>query len=341
MGLQDIIPPTSNPSDPFDVGFDKNLFYSISPAHWYQTFPFSFEILKENKLMCRFFLPIPPQNYTIQDMSTAEAHATIGGVVEEINAPVFSMITLVGTTGLSINNPELGTGAQDDLRFNIGNRKFLDDLINTNNPIQKIVKGLADGALSVLEVENQLQYQRAGSAVNTPKTGDRIDELFTSVKQKKPSDFLDKFVDAINPFKDPDVPKNEFSNGWSWSQALRQFFLIYQRERSKNSNLELRFVDYKSRTSYRCVPRSIQFQQNANSPYLINYTIILKCWDLSDSQNERFRIKSINRFDGDLKEVNTTTITGIISKVGKLANSLNRFPSVAGSFARNATGSFL
>lgn len=314
-------------------------FYHIDPNSWYKVFPFAFQIDNEDDVVCRFFLPIPPQNYTIQDMSTSEAHATIGGVVEEINAPVFSMITLVGTTGLSLNNPELGKNDGDELpSLAPRQRKILDDLLGTKNPITKLIKGAVDGAISLVETEQSLPYQDAPSAVNTP-VSNPIQKAFSGDTPASASSFLDK----INPFSSstPDVPKNEFSNGWAWSQALRQFFLIYQRERANNPNLVLYFSDYKSRASYRCIPRSIQFQQNANSPYLINYTIILKCWALEDANNEDLGIKAVDRFNSDLKEVNTTNITSVISKVGKVCNTLNRFPSVAGSFVRNSTGSFL
>jgi hypothetical protein len=173
--------------------------------------------------------------------------------------------------------------------------------------------------------------------VNTPSEK-TITHLFHGGKTGySPESRLEK----MNPFKKIEIPDTEFSNGWAWSQALRQFFLIYQRERSLNPSIQLYFSDYKSRTTYRCVPRSVQFQQNANAPYLINYTIILKCWNLIDANTEFGAQKDVNRFDTDLKEVNTASIAGVVSKVGKLANSLNRLPSVAGSFVRNSTGSFL
>ncbi len=323
------------------INFD--LFYKIAPSYWYQTFPFAFEIENEGRLLCRFFLPIPPQNYTIQDMSTSEAHATIGGVVEEVNAPVFSMITLVGTTGLSINMPNIGRGYADEVQLNVKSRKFIDDLVGTkNNPLARMVQQLTDGALSLVEVEKQLPYQRSGSAVNTPKTAgsdgthNTVSQLFTEVAEPAATSWTDR----INPFSEnmPEVPVSEFTNGWGWSQALRQFFMIYQREREKNPNLGLHFSDYKSRASYRCVPRSVQFTQNANAPFLLNYTIILKCWDLGDAETDDFNFKAVDRFNGDLSEVYTTSISGAFNKLSGLANSMNRSPSIAGSFLRNSTG---
>ncbi|NBP02905.1 MAG: hypothetical protein EBU90_22895 [Proteobacteria bacterium] len=320
------------------TGFNSYLFYSIDPSNWYKTYPFVFEVRKNRELQCRFFLPIPPQNYTIQDMSTAEAHATIGGVVEEINKPVFSMITLVGTTGLSINSPFLGNGVEQDLTIN--QRKMLDEITRTNTFAGKILSQLRNNvsdliSLSFTEQETSLPYQDAPSSVNTPSKG-ALTQLFNPT-----SGDTENWLEKMNPFKKIDIPNTAFTNGWAWSQALRQFFLIYQRERSEDSALELYFSDYKSNTTYRCVPRSAQFQQNANTPYLINYTIILKCWNLLDANAEFGTQKDINRFDTDLKEVNTASITGVVSKVGKIANNLNRFPSVAGSFLRNSTGSFL
>jgi len=322
--------------------WQPSLFYNINPSTWYETFPFLFEIREGEKsnLKCKFFLPIPPQNYTIQDMSTAEAHATIGGVVEEVNAPVFSMITLVGTTGMALNSPNLGDGVSADLLTK--GRKYIDEV--NGSQLAKIVRKITSGALIqgaiadiiLPETEDSLQYQEGPSAVNTPTSEAEISKLFSPADNSTTS-FLEQFKENFKQ----NIPKNEFSNGWAWSQALRQFFLIFQRERQANENLSLYFVDHKSRTHYRCVPRSVQFQQNANAPYLINYTIILKCWELKDVQKMSSKAKSVNRFSGDLKEVTSTSITSIVSKVGKTCNTLNRFPSVAGSFVRNSTGSFL
>jgi len=324
--------------------FDKELFYNIDPSNWYKTYPFAFEVIDPNEgLICRFFLPIPPQNYTIQDMSTSEAHATIGGVVEEINSPVFSMITLVGTTGLAINSPGLGDGTGAELT--VSGRKILDEVTGATTPLGKVLNFAKSTASNIIdsftETEQSLPYQNAISAVNTP-----LPKTITSLFQNadvKVDGFLEKLKATVDAFNEgAKVPQNEFTNGWAWSQALRQFFLIYQRERSQNTNLQLYFSDYKSRATYRCVPRSVQFQQNANAPYLINYTIILKCWELEDALTDpTYNVKDINRFNGDLSEVMTTSITGVVSKVGKIANSLNRLPSVAGSFLRNSTGSFL
>lgn len=320
--------------------FNQNLLYYINPSAWYETYPFSFDlkIAGSQNLKCRFFLPIPPQNYTIQDMSAAEAHATMGGVVEEVNSPVFSMITLVGTTGLSLKSPNLGNGVDKDLLTS--GRKYLDEL--ENSKLGKIVKNIGLSFIDnvLLEQEDTLQYQDGPSAVNTP-----ANSVITNLFDKAVVDsggLLDKFVKGVEQtINGQDIPSNEFTNGWAWSQALRQFFLIYQRERSKNTDLELYFVDHKSRASYRCIPRSVQFQQNSNSPFLINYTIILKCWEIKDVIDVSAQAKSINRFKSDLKEVNTASITGIVSKVGKICNSINRTPSIAGSFVRNSVGSIL
>jgi hypothetical protein len=341
----------TSPTSPLDTQITTNtaasdLFYKIAPENWYQTFPFAFEIKysdskrlafgpipQGDSLLCRFYLPIPPQNYTIQDMSTAEATATIGGVVEEVNAPVFSMITLVGTTGLSINSPSIKNGVGQDLSIN--QRKLLDEVTKTGSVLGRILRSVQNtvtSPLSFIEPENDLPFNGAPSAVNT--TPHTITKMFNNA----PDNAVAGWFERQNPFQQTKIPKGEFSNGWAWSQALRQFFMIYARWKSVEPNLELYFSDYKSRASYRCVPRSVQFQQNAQNPYLINYTIILKCWELQDVEKKGAGIpKAVDRFAGDLAEVNTASITGVVSRLGTVANSLNRFPSVAGSFLRNSS----
>jgi len=343
---------------------DYNLFYSIRPGNWYKTFPFYFEINSSfssddssKPADIRFFLPIPPQNMTIQDMSTSEAHATIGGVVEETSQGVFTMITLVGTTGLSSKALDLGTQSTDF--GNISFRSYLDDLTGQTNPLTKLIGNVTTGVLNLAsgitgDSEAKLPYNDAGSAVISTNAKDDPTGTITSLSVgrnaaaktsggglegiigRQASAIANLFTNKPKDFKTP------FANGYSWSHALRQMFLIYQREKSKNPELSLTFFDVKANTKYRCVARSVQFTQNVNNPYLINYNIALKCWAL-DNTGERLPSAEINRFgpDGDLKEVFTGNLTASITKIGSTLKSFQRPGGIAGSMVKNSTSSVI
>lgn len=343
--------------------FNKKLFYDINPGNWYQTYPFYFEIREDyttsNELVCRFFLPIPPQNMTIQDMSTSEAHATIGGVVEETTAGVFSMITLVGTTGLSSSQTDLTAFSQ---QLNPQFRKYIDDLAGKTNPIAKLVGNVVSGTVNTIVSSvtsfatgetASLPYQSLGSAVvssniNSSQTGRTVDVLFPNTAPQGPkSGFLNSLASAaLGPLglgdSSPEQYKTVFANGFSWSHGLRQLFLIYQRNKSENNNLGLYFVDAKSGTQYRCVVRSAQFNQNSRNPYLITYNISLKCWDISKTGLEASKM-AIDRFaeGNDLATVNVLNVTSAITNFSNTVNKWQRPGSIGGSIVKSSTGSFI
>lgn len=338
--------------------FSSELFYNIRPGNWYKTFPFYFEIIDENaaSTQIKFFLPIPPQNLTVQDLSASEAHATIGGVVEETTHGVFSIVTLTGTTGLSASATDLSTSSSEETLV-VAYRKYLDDLTGQSNPISKLIGNVVGGVTNLAanllgDAEAELPYQSAGSAVgSTNASNDVVIENLSiggsgatrksgfslaSVGEKLFKATLGQFTQDKGNYKTP------FANGYSWSHALRQMFLIYQREKSKNQNLALYFNDSKANTSYRCVVRSAQFTQNAKDPYLINYNISLKCWDVTGT-TVNFDAAEIDRFgeNGDLKEVYTANITASITSVGNTIRNFRRPGGVAGAMVKNSTSSII
>lgn len=348
---------TAGESAPTPVRKPYDLFYSLNPSRWYETYPFYFDIVDTSVRdgdpqyhQLRFFLPIPPQNMTVQDMSTSEAHATIGGVVEETSKAVFSMITMTGTTGLSSYASDLSTSKDSSLV--VAYRKYLDDLTGESNVLTKFIGG-AIGAVTNLaagllgDAEAELPYGSAGSAVTSSNSSDPVTSLkidgkgksklggFDAFTEKITNSFSTLFGGGVGTFNTP------FANGFTWSHALRQLFLVYQAEKSSNQNLALYFVDAKANTKYRCVVRSAQFTQNAKDPYIISYNISLKCWSLGNLESGS--VFPIDRFgpDGDLKEVYTANITASITSIGNTLRKLQRPSSIAGGLVKNSTSSIL
>lgn len=313
---------------------NQSLFYTIDPSKWYTVFPYAFEIRDgKGAALYRFFLPIPPQSMTTQQMSTSEAHATIGGVVEETSAPVFQSITLVGTTGMSLRSDSV-TGSAADTDLNLKQRDDFGELTGESGILGRLRSNLGSAlignTLGALEQEHPLPFEGFGSAVNSSK------KFVTGMRgaQSESAGFLSKILG-----QKPEKRTTPFANGFSWSHALRQFFLVYAREHSVNPDWGLYFIDNKAGFQVRCVPRSVQFQQTAQSPFTQQYNIVLKCWHLktSDSSN----IKRLDRFakGGDLANVETASLTGAVSKLKNVAKNFMRPGGVAGAFTKNTLGS--
>lgn len=332
------------------------LFYKIVPSKWYKTYPFYFEIVNNNNVFT-FYLPIPPQSMNIQDMSTSEAHATLGGVVEETSEPVFHMISLTGTTGLSTSATSIGAAMVNNNsnttgdRFNVNFRKFIDNLNETTNPLSRALRSVVDntveGLSNILNVNNEspLQYARSGSAVLTGNDSISLTSLSTRSTAANDGFFKKLYQEIESPFAgDNGKEANSiYANGYAWSHAMRQFFLIYRREKAKNPDLALYFIDGKAGTRFRCVPRNIAFSQSAKNPFVVSYNLVLKCWIENNTLEIRGQAPQIDRFGpgGDLEEVNIRNATSLISSTLRTINNFRRPSGVISSFTRNATTSVL
>lgn len=326
--------------------FDGKLFYKFYPQDWFKQYPFSFQIrtvvdntnalkAKDEAAIAICYLPIPPQSITVQQIASSVAHATIGGVVEEVSAPVFWTITLTGTTGLSMHTV-------GDLPEGIKGRATFADMTGNANLAGKLSKSLT-GALSKVNPlnaavpEETLPFGELNSSVPTPtnrdvgtKTG-YVDKIDVTQPTGGAAGFFTKMGNNLlkgltqGLFSDtPDV--TDHANGYAWDQLLRQFFLIYQKERCNNNTLGLYFIDEKSNTAYQCVPRSVQFNKTAGNPFISQYTIILQCWNLRAADDLVTRIQ-IDRFDpknGDLAEVYTVTSTQMVATAIKAVRNINR-----------------
>jgi hypothetical protein len=316
--------------------FDSKFFHKFRPSDWFKVYPYMFQIRditkpfspegQDNGMVSSFYLPIPPQSMTIQQLSTATAHATIGGVVEEVSAPVFWTITLVGTTGMAMNGEDHPSAS---------GRKTLSEVTGQASAIESLIGGLAKKAINavtdVLVPEKELPFGMNGSAVSTPKP-DYVEKIDSNPSASTASGFAARLLKAATGglMAGSAEKASPYSNGFAWDLTLRNFFLIYQRERSKDTNLGLFFIDQKTNAAYQCVPRSVQFQKSANNPMVSSYTIILQCWNLTGA-DQIIKPKEVERFgpNGDLKEVNTVSSTAMIAQALKAIRNINRM-SVSG-----------
>jgi hypothetical protein len=83
------------------------------------------------------------------------------------------------------------------------------------------------------------------------------------------------------------------------------------------------FYNYKDGQKYRIVLKNFMIIKTHNSPYLYRYQIQFKAWNLEDAQQSK--IKAVDRFKGDLKTVNTLSVT---SYVNGAKNTLRNFNSI-------------
>lgn len=324
------------------VPFKADLFYKINPSNWYQTFPYYFDIINSGTgdVNLRFFLPIPPQNMTVQHAPASEVHATLGGAVEETSLPMFYTITLAGTTGMSLSmSSAIGRLPNQRKTFaNLtGNKGIVGKVINDAlGAISGVTSDIIGGG------EIPLPFFRQGSAVDTPKEGPVDPNAFPipsegGVAKGFGEKMLSNLASAVGLIggEDPQL----LSNGFSWDHALRQFFLIYQREKAVNNKLILKFTDVKANTEYRCVPKNLQFSRVAQSPFISNYAITLKCWDIKDPNKPDNT--PLDRFaaGGDLEQAFTITAANLVNGLKKVTLKALRISDIGGAYARDTIDS--
>ena len=327
---------------------NNRLLFKIYPQRWFQSYPFYFVVKYPNKSIAslfksdpdeisRFYLPCPPQSMTVQDMSTSDAYATLGGVVEETSAPVFTNVILTGTTGMALND-QSGQGIANM----VSQRKLFSDATGGTNILSRIGQtaiGAIEGSVQGItgNGEPALPFANYGSAVFTPDNDDPVSQFFSGRGMDEASALakLGSFIPGVGP----ETRAQTFTNGFSWGIAFRQFLLRYATTKAKFSDLELYFVDEKRNNQSRCVVRSPQFQNVAGQPMIQSYSIHLKCWDTKDIEGKT--TGPVDRLQTDLKNVETLNAASAILSVAKTIRALRRPLDLAGSMASQTVGSKL
>jgi hypothetical protein len=325
------------------------------------------------KLTHEFYLPIPPQQYSIQHIPATEATPTMGGIVEEVSYPTLFTITLSGSTGMSISGGQMGSsgsskeGFMDVSPIVSSQRQTFDELMG----ISTVAGRVANAAMNSLErignlltPENAVPFARGGTAVSTSdpnypsskdnKSGGPTADTWRHATMQEDGGWLKGLVDSITgPFAAKSKPPTLWTNGFALDHAMRQFFLIYQREKAKEvggwraPETALFFVDTKSNTRYRVTPRSLNFSRTADTPFTTTYSMVFRAWDLKDaSASSAYNPSAVDRLSpgGDLAEaytVNAVSLYRQMRKVEMLASNPGRAAGqLAGSAINDAKGSY-
>ena len=296
------------------------LFYETDPQSWYLVFPFVFSIEnlettdKDKKYLVRYALPIPPESLVMQVIAPSEAMPTLNGVVEENSAITFWNLQMTGTMGIAPSRNK-ADGTQTPL-FEMA--KNFRGVIEKTGLISGLVNGFAD---------NLAKLSTIGGAL----TGNDA-----------------SFVDGLSALIQPKLPYTESgvngtSNGYTEIHNLHKLFILYgklnsRKERAnpglpdkgfdnvlnmtKDQSYGLFFYNYKDNQKFRVILKNFSIIKSVQQPYLPKYQITLKAWDL---QEPEAKAAAVDRFgkDGDLKTVNTMSVTSAINAAKNLLRTFN------------------
>lgn len=257
-------------------------FSVVDPEDWYKTYPFQFKIVYGDKSIF-YTLPIPPDSLSTKMHTASDATPTLGGMVEETSQNKIWSISMAGTTGTAISRSDDADAMGPATKFR--------NVISTT--------GLLSGLVGTVNKLNGF-----GSAV---------------LNGSDPAAVLSGILQTTLPYGSSSVSKK--SNGYSEMQRLHRYFYLYSilAERAPDKT-SLYFINYKDSQHYRVVVKNFVIQKSANEPFLYRYQLQLKAWDPTGIQETEGL--ETNRYAGDLKSVNTLTLTGAFSQMVGLSTKI-------------------
>jgi hypothetical protein len=260
-----------------------------------------------------FTLPIPPEMLSVSTVSSSEATATLGGVVEETTETTFWNIQLSGTTGMAIGYTKNSNsiGMADSFRSALSTTGLL---AGAKSSIAQAVGGLGTIVDAGIDAFQDITDPDNGSVVGVAGAafGGLANVLAAASLPKLP--YFSSAVDGT-------------SNGFTIIKDLKNVFEYYSAYKEESPQLyDLFFINQKDNEVYQVIlSGGIQVQKNAKEPYLYRYSFTLKGWEKSSMDQSIFQLTktSIDRFKTDLKTVNTFNTVSLSQTMNNIqANAL-------------------
>ena len=295
------LPADSTTKEKDVVSYDN--IYKVTPENWYSTFPYGFRFSpRDGSGSSTFYLPINPSDMNTTTHFATNVVTTLYGVVEEHSEVRFYDIQINGTTGFVpryVNAVNEGSG-DGDARGEKADQDW---------------KGGGRGSFSVAAVSS---------------LGGFLPQLTNIIDQAK---------DTLRDLKGENVNKSGVfvdNTGYLAFHNFYRFLLKYKKNSSGEEGFERRtqhpltWLNYKDGTKYDCVINGFSMTRSASDPYLYNYSLSMRCYNLrSIDLNDQGQVGG-SEFGLGAGDISTTSLfSKISSKVSSAASLVN---SVAGFF---------
>lgn len=294
----------SQQTDTEDTSLKERLKGSFGDR-WFRIYPYQFIVedsASKNKYI--YTLPIPPSSMTLQPVMASRVTPTLSGMVEQTSAIRLWRIQFQGTTGISIGRGVTGSSPEDR---SLPSAQFRSVISTTG-----MLTGLFDAAGSALrKLGNIADSLSAFSSVNS--VGGAMGALANSAQAMLMPNL---------PYASSAVPRDV--NGFTEIHHLHWFIYQYTRLKETNpDNWSMYFIDWKSLTKWRIIINGFSISRNADKPFLYNYSMSLEAWDMAHPGDQASgNGNEVNRFEGDLKTVNTLSITQTLNKTKGIFNKI-------------------
>lgn len=224
--------------------------------NWYRQRPYAFIFTDQKGKKNTFYLPIAPSNITINTHWATNVITTMYGTVEEHSEQRYYDITIAGTTAMMPRYYKLieDQKGDKDEQNKIGRSGFA-----VKSSLSNVAGGFFKRTLSV--IENALnQATEVFGGKDKPSTG---------VDLKKTG-----YVAFHNFYK--------FLLAYKKDTAAAG---IRKTEKGKSGH-PLRFVNYKDNNQYDVSVQSFQLTRSSEDPFLYNYNIVLRAYNLRSADTQ-------------------------------------------------------
>ncbi len=235
---------------------------------WYKAPPYAFKATIGGDTYT-FYLPLNPNNITINTQFATNVITTMYGVIEEHSEQRFFDISLQGTTGMSPKYwlPQYDPGIMTTQERGAGRSSFP----RNNN----LLGGFFQRTQSLIKQT----IQKLSSIASSVGIGD------------------DSYISGVADAR----------SGYAAFHNLYRFLLVHKKEIVGNNAGGLFFINYKDNNQYRVVINNFQLIRSADDPMLYNYSISMRGYDMTTSDTKL--PTEIYNYENRLKDLGLDGVT--------------------------------
>lgn len=278
--------------------------YTVDPQSWYKVFPYQISIIDDQTgSEYLYSLPIPPESLVYAMVPASQATASLGGVVEETSETVFWNIMLAGTTGIAVS------------RLDTSDNPSFRNTFDATGAISKVVTSVIGGASGFLQTASGVATAFQSAA------GGNIGGMFNALAgSTAPAPaFTESAVQS-------GTSTDGLSNGFSEVHKLHLFLNLYAAAKERfPDRFRLYFSSVKDNLKWQVVLKNFEFQKNVNQPLQFKYRMAFQGFNMV-SFSAIPQSDTIDRFgpDGDLASVNPLNVTGTVTRIGNISNTISK-----------------
>lgn len=228
--------------------------YSVQFRNWWKALPYGFRYNpRDGRQSSLFMLPLNPQNIQVRTPFATNVVSTAYGTVEEHSEVRYFDIVISGNTGITPKYSQQVQGRFDASRSNIAHRQrfsYRNRSLIPSDAAGGFFRRTLNQAQGVIK-----QVQGVAAAI-----AGEDEQIETGVQQAY--------------------------TGFAAFHNFFRFLLEYKRDTSGVANTDqrrqhpLQFLNYKDGSEYDAVIRDFSWTKSASDPFLYNYTIVMRCYNL-------------------------------------------------------------